>query len=670
MTANLPFRPPAVPLVTIDPYISCWSNADHLYDDWPRHWTGMPMPMFGVVRVDGQAYRFAGDKEWLSRAADQISLDVQATRTIYAFACGGIELRATFASPLLMDDFDLLSRPVSYVTFEASSNDGKAHDVRVYLDVTGQWAVNLPHEKVNWFGKEMDGLKVLGMRSLDQDVLGKAGDFLRIDWGTLLLAIPDSGNAIVGDIDFCRDAFIKRGMLDDEQLLPMPRKATYWGEAVLAASLDLTCSGDRKVEGHLMIGYDDELSVEYLGKRLKPWWRESGTDSDGMLLTAERNYATVMSRCVAFDKDLWAEAERAGGPEYAQLCALVYRQSIAAHKLVAGEDGRPLFFSKENCSNGCMATVDVTYPSSPLYVAYRPDLLKAMLDPVFEYCGSTAWPHPFPAHDLGVYPKANGQVYQNFHRPDSTDPLDSNMPVEEAGNMLIMVAAIAAAEGNADYAKRHWPLLTRWAAYLEETGLDPESQLCTDDFAGMIPHNANLSVKAILGLGAYARMARTLGLTQDHDRVRRVAEDFAAEWKRRADNGDHYRLAFDRPGSWSQKYNMVWDKILGLGLFGPEVHRTELAFYEGHEDAFGVPLDNRSKCTKPEWHLWVGTLAENEEDFRRYVKRIYRYAHTTPSRVPLSDFYLADTGRKRGNVARSVVGGFFIKLLAERLKHR
>jgi hypothetical protein len=244
------------------------------------------------------------------------------------------------------------------------------------------------------------------------------------------------------------------------------------------------------------------------------------------------------------------------------------------------------------------------------------------------------------------------------------------MPVEEAGNMLIMVAAIAAAEGNADYAKRHWPLLTRWATYLEESGLDPESQLCTDDFAGMIPHNANLSVKAILGLGAYARMARTLGLTQDHDRVRRVAEDFAAEWKRRADNGDHYRLAFDRPGSWSQKYNMVWDKILGLGLFGPEVHRTELAFYERHEDAFGIPLDNRSKCTKPEWHLWVGTLAENEEDFRRYAKRIYRYAHTTPSRVPLSDFYLADTGRKRGNVARSVVGGFFIKLLAKRLKHR
>ncbi len=671
MKTHLPFRPPAVPLVTIDPYISCWSFTDELYSDWPRHWTGTVLPMFGVVRVDGEPFRFLGDREWLAGSAGQVSLDVQATRSTYVFECGGITLTAVFTSPLLMDDFDLLSRPATYVGFEVESRDGADHDVQVYLDVTGQWATNLPHEKVTWFTEELDGLKVLGMRSLEQQVLGKAGDFLRIDWGTLLLAVPAGGEAMVCDIDFGRDAFIQRGVLDDEQILPMPRKVTYWGEAVLAARLDLSCGPMGAAKGHVIIAYDDEWSVEYLGSRLRPWWRRSqDATAEAMLLSAERDYEAVTERCRAFDAELWAEAEEAGGPEYAQLCALTYRQSIAAHKLVAGTDGKPLFFSKECCSNGCMATVDVTYPSSPLYVAYRPDLLKGMLDPVFEYCGGPDWPHPFPAHDLGVYPKANGQVYKNFHRPDSTDPLDSNMPVEEAGNMLIMVAAIAAAEGDASYAEQHWDLLSRWAGYLQETGLDPESQLCTDDFAGMIPHNANLSVKAILGLGAFAQLARTLGRTDEHDRVRRVAEDFAAEWRRRADDGDHYRLAFDRPGTWSQKYNMVWDKVLDLGLFGPEVYGAELAYYERNEDRFGIPLDNRSKCTKPEWHLWVGTLAEAKEDFRRYAKRIFHYAHETPSRVPFSDFYLADNGRKRGNVARSVVGGIFIKLLAERLRKR
>lgn len=671
MQNELSFRPPAVPLVTIDPYISCWSFANKLYDEWPRHWTGTALPMLGIVRVDGRAFRFMGDGEWLATAAEQVSLDVQATRSTYVFACGGIVLRVTFTSPLLMDDFDLLSRPVTYVAFETEATDGQAHDVQVYLDVTGQWAVDLPHEKVTWFSRDLDGLKVLGMRSLEQKVLAKAGDFLRIDWGSLLLAVPSGGEAMVCDIDFGRDAFIQRGVLDDEQLLPMPRKATYWGEAVLAARLDLSCAATGGREGHLLIGYDDEWSVEYFGRHLRPWWRRSAeTTTETMLLAADRDFTAVTARCKAFDAELWAEATQAGGTEYAQLCALTYRQSIAAHKLVADTDGSPLFFSKECCSNGCMATVDVTYPSSPLYLAYRPDLLKAMLDPVFHYCGGADWGHPFPAHDLGVYPKANGQVYKNFHRSDSTDPLDSNMPVEETGNMLIMVAAIAAAEGNAEYARRHWPLLARWAAYLEETGLDPESQLCTDDFAGMIPHNANLSVKAILGLGAYAQMARTLGLTDEHDRVRAVAEGFAAEWRKRADDGDHYRLAFDRPDTWSQKYNMVWDKVLDLGLFGPEVYATELAFYERHEDTFGIPLDNRSKCTKPEWHLWVGTLAPTDKDFRRYAHRIFHYADATPSRVPLSDFYLADNGRKRGNVARSVVGGFFIKVLAERLRNK
>src|SRR4029079_9612218 len=128
---------------------------------------------------------------------------------------------------------ELLSRPASYVYLRSRSMDGAPHDVRVYLDMTSQWAVNVPHQKLLWSRREAGALAILGFRHELQPVLEKAGDDLRIDWGTALLAAAKHAQAIVGDIDYCRMAFIDRGMAGDEHLLPMPRKSTYWGEQVL-----------------------------------------------------------------------------------------------------------------------------------------------------------------------------------------------------------------------------------------------------------------------------------------------------------------------------------------------------------------------------------------------------------------------------------------------------
>ena len=114
--------------------------------------------------------------------------------------------------------------------------------------------------------------------------------------------------------------------------------------------------------------------------------------------------------------------------------------------------------------------------------------------------------------------------------------------------MLILCDAIAQAEGNADFVAPWWPQLTQWAKYLEKYGLDPENQLCTDDFMGHLAHNANLSVKAILGLAAYGDLCRDARRrARRRPRYAGLAKADARHWMKVAAEGDHYRLAFDKP---------------------------------------------------------------------------------------------------------------------------
>src|SRR6201999_1808759 len=179
------------------------------------------------------------------------------------------------------------------------------------------------------------------------------------------------------------------------------------------------------------------------------------------------------------------------------------------------------------------------------------------------------------------------------------------------------------------FASRWWPQLTRWEAYLEKYGEDPENQLCTDDFMGHLAHNANLSIKAILGLAAYGDMCRMRGDNAGYQKYHDLAKADAEHWLKVAAEGDHSRLAFDKPNTWSQKYNLVWDKILGLNVFPPQVAQTEVAYYKTVMQPYGVPLDSRTHGTKTDWSIWSATMADNQADFETIVSPIYDYLNAT-----------------------------------------
>jgi len=659
-------RPPAVPLVTHSPYFSVWSFNDLLTDDWSKHWTGKNHPLCGLARIDGTCFRFCGPEPKAATAMKQLSVEVLPTRTIYRFEAGGITLTLTFLTPALLHDLEVLSRLVTYVIFEAQSMDGQQHDVTVYLDCPGEWAINGPEQAVSWGRYRIGDMQVLRIGSQEQAILQKSGDDLRIDWGYLYLALPGGmkGDLGTGPHTRCREAFLRTGRLSDTDDMAMPRPAgTHW--PTLASRLELGRVGTELKSGHVLLAYDEVFSVEYMHQRLPPYWRRNGSNVADLLRAAESDFDRVRKACEEFDTTLLADLQRVGGWRYAQLCSLSYRQSIAAHGLVAHpmEPDTPLFFSKENFSNGCIATVDVTYPSSPLYLLLNPDLLKGMLTPVFRYAALPRWKFPYAPHDLGVYPLANGQVYGGGEETDV-----DQMPVEECGNMLILTAAIARVEGKADYALPHWPLLTKWAGYLREKGFDPDNQLCTDDFAGHLAHNVNLSIKAILGLASYALLCQMTGKKEAAADYRQLAEAMAKQWMDRADDGDHYRLAFDQPGTWSQKYNLIWDSLLGLDVFPKSVAQKEVSYYQTKLNRYGLPLDNRNTYTTIDHSVWAAALSESDEDFARFIDAIWLYPHESDNRVPLGDWYHTHDAKQLHFQARSVVGGIFVKLLMARLK--
>lgn len=651
-------RMPAYPLISHDPYFSIWSFSDTATAEPTKHWTGTSQSLIAGISVDGKYYRILGKEtagsaptspggkkeEKAARAQSpgnaekrpamettgiQQQVTVTATRTVYEVACGPVQVTMSFVSPLILNDLHLLSRPVSYIDFRIRASDGKAHKTQLQFIASGNLALNDPGQELVTSSLSTADLNLLKAGSRDQPVLARKGDDLRIDWGYLYVGAAKKERAVQS--------------IQNREL-----KTVFPVET----------AGNHPRRHLVLLGYDDLYAIQYFHNNLKAWWKlEPGSSIEKEMDAAYAGYDEILEKCDSADRRVYEDAKAAGGETYAPLCVAAYRQSVSAHKLVRSPEGEILFLSKENFSNGCINTVDVTYPSAPLYLMYNPELLKGMLNGIFYYCESGRYGWPYAAHDLGTYPQANGQVYGEA------------MPVEESGNMIILTAAIVKKEGNAEYAVKHGKILTQWANYLAQKGLDPENQLCTDDFAGHLARNANLSVKAIVALRCFGMMAGMQGQQFIANRYNNLAKGMVGQWEKLADAGDHYALTFNDKNTWSQKYNLVWDRVLDLGLFPDSVYRKEIKYYLGKQQPFGLPLDSRKTYTKSDWILWTSCLAAGRQDFEALIDPVYKYLTETPTRVPLSDWHETTNGKKVGFQARSVVGGYFMKALDWQLHH-
>ena len=655
-------RHPAIPLVSVDPFLNIWSCCDNLTDDTTRHWTGRRHSLIGLIKIDGRTYRFMGKLSADNRsnrenkALTQTNVEVRPMSTIYTFENEIVRIKLSFVSPLLMSDLKLMSRPVSYINYQIECLDGKQHDVKLIFGADCEIATDNPMQEV-CAHKYKNGIKV---GRGETDVLKYSGDDHNIFWGWLHMFSPDG---------FVPELKTRTTLSMEADIRDYPSYGTDVKIGKPFSLLDnlvyITLSKEFELKteekGYVCLAYDDIHSINYMGKIVDAYYKKDGDTFYDVYQKAMTEYDEIMSKVDKAEEDIINKAS-ALSEKYCDIVSLVYRQVIAAHKLTY--DGEELqFFSKECFSNGCIATLDVTYPSIPMFLKYCPELVEGMMNPIFKFAVSDRWEFNFAPHDLGQFPLATGQVY-GFEPFRIEPPVYFQMPVEESGNAILCVYSLCHYKNDFTYFVKHRDCLELWVKYLIEYGLDPQDQRCTDDFAGRLAHNCNLSMKAIMGIYAYGKCLEAIG-DNGCEEYLKIAREYAKECEEKSKIGNHSKLAFDANETWSIKYNAVWDRLFKWNLFSDEFYKNEVNFYKGKVNEYGLPLDCRADYTKSDWQMWSVGLYNDKEYFNMIVDAMWKFLDETYDRVPFTDWYFTSDPKQKGFQNRTVQGGLYFPMLFE-----
>lgn len=664
------FRPPSIPIITMDPFVNLWSSHDHAYDGYATTWNNVTKEIRLAIRVDGQSLLAFGYGTNLPRIpVIQTSVKVWPTRTIYELQdpLGKVNLTIEWTTPLLPRQWEISSRTVTYVTFTAASMDGHNHNVELFFEAFSELVVNDNSEYITWGRYPVSAATaeatVMRIGTEAQNYMGIRNYTSYIDWGyaqVALLKDSTEGSSIYSYYMPCSD-FTSAGTIPndiDDDRGPMPAGSVYmaWNVGWQFPVDKLT-----PVSKHLVFAYDDYYSVNYFGQQLHPYWRrpEAEPSTEKMMKSAIDDYHTLMEACREFDHQLVQELEAKGGAKYATLASLAYRQTMAATKIVWNQElQKPWAFLRSISKQQDMSTVDAIAAAAPLLLYQDPELLQLLLLPILAYANNETdnatynYPYPWAPHHLGTYPVA-----------DVTPGDQNNMPMEETGNVFILLAALVKTLGESStdqWYPQYWPLLQSWADYLIATLPDPGDQKSPDDYDAPTPHNTNLAVKGIVGLGAFSRLCDLFGKYNESSYYYQQAASFAAQWAQMAHQGDHYKMAFNESNSWSLKYNFFYERLLGLGLFSKDVVTQELAYYRTyHTNTYGIPLDGTVTYTKLEWMALVTALSDDAAQKEELLGILYNWADNTTPRTPLTDWYDTLTGIQQGHTASPVVGALY-----------
>jgi hypothetical protein len=427
------------------------------------------------------------------------------------------------------------------------------------------------------------------------------------------------------------------------------------GSGLRQQTFDFGSIGATPVRRFVSLGHVENESISWLGTALRPWWNRSGNKTFAQVFAdANAEHDRLFAKCEAFDRQVIADAMAAGDTIYADLLSQCYRQCLKMNKLVAYNDTTPFFCSLEGYSGRLVNTIDVIHPQAPLFLYASPASLKTFLETIFIlYESGRCGQSDPPPHDIGPWPSVNG--------------CNLGYWVEEAGNMMLLSAAVCHLEKSGAYAQKHWLMLSRWVDWLRRNGLDPVSQNSTDDFSGSYPHSCLLSIKACLGIGCYVKMATMAGRADSAAKYQAILDTATAGVIRRGYENGHFKKANDLPGTWSMKYNLAWQRALGLKVFGDSILQNEMKQYRNNIKKYGVPLLSTETYTKSDWILFAASITGNRDDFMALAKTEWTFLNEcTNFNVGIPDWH-GTVEQYGGNFEwRGVVGGYFFELMARK----
>ena len=677
---------PAYPLFVNNPYFSIWAKSDDLNEADTIFWNGLTKKTYGVVHADGVCYSFLGDIENTVKL-NQKKLDVNLFSTDYEFECDLFILDISFINPLLITELDLMSRPVSYMKYNITLK-GNVKDISISLMFHQSHCFDRVDDYMIGGCFPFNGFETAYFGLNRQHPMSHTGDSFSADWGYTYV----SGKEAFFTSKTAIEEYISTGV--------MKYRHENRDEEKYIVGIDKYENPKSDINGKFMVAFDDLCSIFYFGEWCKGYYFRNGKTIFDAINEANNDFNETLEKLTLFQNKLYNDLKSYGN-NYKLLCIASYRQSIAAHALVETKDKELLFLSKECHSNGCIATVDITYPSMPLYLLYNPELVTAMTRPIYKFSRMPVWKFPFAPHDAGTFPYCLGQTYalkadevkndkylSNMFQRNRWNGImvshpmihqypshmniynfDSQMPIEECSNMLIAAYSSIYFGADSSTVKENYDLLKLWSNYLIEKGLVPTNQLCTDDFHERVDKNVNLSIKSLQAIKCFALLAKSLGQEEDYLYASNSLEKMNNEFKEMFKNLEHLPLSYyGDKDSYSLKYNLAFDNILKTNLFSDELKNNELNHYLSKNQHFGVPLDNRSDLTKTDWILYICSLTDNRKIQKTLYGGIVNFLKESTCRVPFSDLYHVNDGIIKDFQNRPVQGAIFILLLKDKAK--